>query len=66
MLLVCLVSLLMHVRYSIWHEGKLWVSCWSNRASSEYASNFRMIIFIPFLFKALSIKALCFFELFQS
>lgn len=66
MSLVCPVNLLMHVRYSIWHNGMLWVSCWSNRATSEYVSNFRMIIFIPFLFKALSIRALCFFELFQS
>lgn len=66
MLLVCLVSLLMHVHHSIWHEGKLWVSCWSNRAISEYAGNFRMNFFIPFLFKALSVRASCFFELFQS
>lgn len=66
MLLVCLVSLLMHVHHSIWQEGKLWVSCWSNRAISEYAGNFRMIGFIPFLFKALSVRASCFFKLFQS
>lgn len=37
--------------FGIW--GKLWVSCWNNRATNEYASNFRIIWFILFLFKAL-------------